>query len=181
MKRLIATMGIIIYAIITHAQTNYYGSTKTFVEDGYTYQCDVRPSGYAILYNKNNKWTYVHQMKKGTDKPFYITPENYQPVVKADKNEAYIDSIYKVIVNNAFKEYKTKVKGSAFYIVTCTDTDTGKIAEVCFHVPTFTPYVTIPVSVFREIECNLVGLQYTLTELGKTLNYLYLFWRIEPE
>ena len=63
-----------------HAQTNYYTTTKTFNENGYTYQCDVAASRFVSLYNKNNKWTYVDQMKKGTNTPFYVTPENYSPL-----------------------------------------------------------------------------------------------------
>lgn len=33
------------------AQTNYYTETKTFHEDGYTYQCDVNEAAMVSLYN----------------------------------------------------------------------------------------------------------------------------------
>lgn len=37
-----------------YAQTNYYAVTKTFNENGYTYQCDVAASKTVTLYNKSN-------------------------------------------------------------------------------------------------------------------------------
>ena len=43
-----------------HAQTNYYTTTKTFYESGYTYQCDVRVSGFIALYNKSNTWNNIY-------------------------------------------------------------------------------------------------------------------------
>ena len=120
-------------------------------------------------------------MKKGTNTPFYVTPENYSPLYVKDKNEAYNDSIFKVIVNNAFADYKGKMKGSKLTIITCTDSETGTISEVLFNFADFTPYATIPVSIYREIETKLIGLKYTLTPLAKTLNYVYQWWPIEPK
>lgn len=40
-----------------HAQTNYYTTTKTFNESGYTYQCDIPSYNLVILYNKSNSST----------------------------------------------------------------------------------------------------------------------------
>ena len=151
-RTLIVSICILFYVAYLHAQTNYYTTTKTFNENGYTYQCDVAASRFVSLYNKNNKWTYIDQMKKGTNTPFYVTPENYSPLYVKDKNEAYNDSIFKVIVNNAFADYKGKMKGFELIIITCTDSETGRISEVIFDFPNFTPYTTVPVSVYREIE-----------------------------
>ena len=61
MKTIIITLGLML-AISLTAQTKYYSNTKTFYESGYTYQCDVRGSGIATLYNKNNQWTYTAQI-----------------------------------------------------------------------------------------------------------------------
>ena len=183
MENIIITLISILFCMIhAFAQTNYYTTTKTFNEQGYIYQCDVdTESGDINLYNKNNKWTYIKQMKKGTNTPFYVTPENYSPLYVKDKNEAYNDSIFKVIVNNAFADYKGKMKGFELIIIPCTDSETGKISEVLFNFPGFTPYATIPVSVYREIETKLIGLKFTLTPLAKTLNYVYQWWAIEPK
>ncbi|MCS3194510.1 DUF5043 domain-containing protein [Bacteroides thetaiotaomicron] len=181
MKKIFILISLLYNILLALAQTNYYAVTKTFNEQGYTYQCDVSGGRNVTLYNKNNKWTYVNQMKKGTNTPFYVTPENYSPLYVKDKNEAYNDSIFKVIVNNAFADYKGKMKGSKLTIITCTDSETGKISEVLFNFAGFTPYATIPVSIYREIETKLIGLKYTLTPLAKTLNYVYQWWAIEPK
>jgi len=182
MKNIFILISLLYNVSLAIAQTNYYTTTKTFNEQGYIYQCDVdTESGDINLYNKNNKWTYIKQMKKGTNTPFYVTPENYSPLYVKDKNEAYNDSIFKVIVNNAFADYKGKMKGFELIIITCTDSETGKISEVLFNFPGFTPYATIPVSVYREIETKLIGLKFTLTPLAKTLNYVYQWWAIEPK
>ena len=181
MKKIFILISLLYNILLALAQTNYYALTKTFNEQGYTYQCDISGGRNVTLYNKNNKWTYVNQMKKGTNTPFYVTPENYSPLYVKDKNEAYNDSIFKVIVNNAFADYKGKMKGSKLTIITCTDSETGKISEVLFNFAGFTPYATIPVSIYREIETKLIGLKYTLTPLAKTLNYVYQWWPIEPK
>ena len=181
MEKIFILISLLYNILLALAQTNYYAVTKTFNEQGYTYQCDVSGGRNVTLYNKNNKWTYVNQMKKGTNTPFYVTPENYSPLYVKDKNEAYNDSIFKVIVNNAFADYKGKMKGSKLTIITCTDSETGKISEVLFNFAGFTPYATIPVSIYREIETKLIGLKYTLTPLAKTLNYVYQWWPIEPK
>ena len=157
MKNIFILISLLYNVSLTLAQTNYYTTTKTFNEQGYTYQCDV------------------------VNTPFYVTPENFSPLYVNDKSKAYNDSIFKVIVNNAFANYKGKMKGFELIIITCTDSETGRISEVIFDFPNFTPYATVPVSVYREIETKLIGLKYTLTPLAKTLNYVYQWWPIEPK
>lgn len=182
MKKILTFTSFLFNIVLALAQTtNYYMETKTFNEQGYTYQCDVVKGRGVTLYNKNNKWTYVDQMKKGSNTPFYVTPENFSPLYVNDKSEAYNDSIFKVIVNNAFANYKGKMKGFELIIITCTDSETGRISEVIFDFPNFTPYATVPVSVYREIETKLIELKYTLTPLAKSLNYVYQWWSIEPK
>ena len=181
MKKILILSSLLFNIIFVVAQTNYYAVTKTFHEKGYTYQCDVAKSGNVKLYNSTNKWTYVDQMKKGTNTQFYVTVENYEPLTVKDKNSVYIDSIYKVIVNDAFGSYKGKMKGFELFIILSISSETGEISELYFDFPNQTPYATVPISVYREIETKLVGLKYTLTPLAKTLNYIYQWWAIEPK
>lgn len=183
MKKVIVLSSLLFNIIFVVAQTNYYAITKTFQEKGYTYQCDVDESGEITLYNNLNKWTYVDQMKKGTNTPFYIKMEDYDtdPLTVEDEHNIYNDSIYKVIVNDAFGSYKGKMKGFELFIILSISSETGKISELYFNFLESTPYVTVPVSVYREIETKLVGLKYTLTPLAKTLNYIYQWWAIEPK
>lgn len=183
MKKVIVLSSLLFNIIFVVAQTNYYAITKTFQEKGYTYQCDVDESGEITLYNNLNKWTYVDQMKKGTNTPFYIKMEDYDtdPLTVEDEHNIYNDSIYKVIVNDAFGSYKGKMKGFELFIILSISSETGEISELYFNFLESTPYVTVPVSVYREIETKLVGLKYTLTPLAKTLNYVYQWWAIEPK
>ena len=183
MKKIIVLSSLLFNIIFVVAQTNYYAITKTFQEKGYTYQCDVDESGEITLYNNLNKWTYVDQMKKGTNTPFYIKMEDYDdmPLTVKDTHAAYIDSIYKVIINDAFGSFKGKMKGYELIIVLAISSETGKISELYFDFAEHTPYVTVPISVYREIETKLVGLKYTLTPLAKTLNYVYQWWAIEQK
>lgn len=73
------------------------------------------------------------------------------------------------------------MKGYELFIIISINSETGKISELYFDFPNQTPYATVPVSVYREIETKLVGLKYILTPLGKTLNYIYQWWAIEPK
>ena len=67
MKNIFILISLLYNVPLAIAQTNYYTTTKNFFnEQGYIYQCDVdTESGDINLYNKNNKWTYIKQMKKG--------------------------------------------------------------------------------------------------------------------
>ena len=183
MKKVLILNCLLFNIIFVAAQTNYYETTKTFHEKGFTYQCDVTTYGDITLYNSLNKWTYIDQMKKGTNVPFYIKMEDYDtdPLTVEDEHDIYNDSIYKAIVNDAFGSYKGKMKGFELFIILSISSETGEISELYFNFMKHTPYVTIPVSVYREIETKLVGLKYTLTPLAKTLNYVYQWWAIEPK
>lgn len=180
MKRILFITCLMCNMALGIAQTNYYTQTKTFNENGYTYQCDLYKEGVRVtLYNKNNKWTYIKQMKKGTDKPFYVTSDDYVPLHVIDKNYIHNDSVFQATINKAFANYK--MEGWELTIVTCTDSDTGKISEVYFKFTNVSICATIPVSVYRQIETQLVGLQYTLTPLAKSLNYVFQWWPVKPE
>lgn len=39
-------------------QTMYYSSSRDFIEDGYTYRCEVLSSDLVNLYNKDNPYTH---------------------------------------------------------------------------------------------------------------------------
>lgn len=105
--------------------------------------------------------------------------KNYMKKIIPFIGSSNMDIIFKVIVNNAFADFKGKITKWELTIITCTDSDTGRISEVTFEFPNFTNSATVPVSVYREIETKLVGLKYTLTPLAKSLNYVYQWWPVE--
>lgn len=173
MKQIMMLMFFLIYTTCILSQSNHYTITKTFNEQGYTYQCDVSKSGSVTLYNKNNKWTYTPQKIKSTGEIFYVTAENYVPVLIEDAIGVASDKKMELAIDNAFVKYKEQLEGRQIFIITCINSDTGKIDELYFEFVNFGPYACIPVSVYRELETKLVGLQYTLSPLAKTFNYVY--------
>lgn len=99
-----------------HAQTYYYTTTKTFNESGYTYQCDVRSSGFVTLYNKSNKWIYVHSIYKDTGKNF--VQDEAGDGIKLLESDTWTRSKRFSIVNSAFSaSEKQRIKGNDFNII----------------------------------------------------------------
>lgn len=182
MKTILIYISILCYTVNVYAQTNYYPTTKTFYEAGYTYQCDVAPSKMAILYNKSNQWTYADQVYKSSGKPF-IMPDNH--FLDLTDNESWKRNRPKLnsIVNAAFStEEKQRVEGHKLGLGLYINPITGKVDEVLFEFATFTPYSTIPVSVYRKIEMDIKNnISYTLTPEGKLLNIIGMWWSQEVE
>lgn len=175
----IITIIIAICALKISAQENYYKSTKTFHENGYTYQCDVQDdSDFITLYNKDNKLTYVDKIFKSTGEQVSMLDNNVE-----FEEENWTRPKCFSIVNNAFSDIeKRKLKGARFTIVMYIDPNSGKVSEVKFRFASFQPYATIPVSVYRTIEIELKkNIWFTPTEYGKKMNYIYIGWKQQPE
>ncbi len=171
--------GMFVWAMSLFAQTNYYTATKTFNENGFTYQCDVTASRSVTLYNKNNKWMYANQVYKNTG-TIFIMPE---AGVDLWEDDNWTDSKSKSIVNNAFSTAeKQRVKGRNLIISMYINPETGKVDEVDFAFVNFNPYATIPISVYRKIEVELKkDVWFTPTTEGKKLNYILYWWGQEPK
>lgn len=162
-----------------YAQTNYYAVTKTFNENGYTYQCDVAASKTVTLYNKSNKLLFTTQSYKNTGETFSQTDEG----IVLLQYDAWTRAERFSIVNAAFSaSEKQRVKGHELIITMCINSDTGKVDEVEFSFMNFGTYATIPISVYRKIETDLKEkVWYIPTEEGKKLNYIYYWWAQEPQ
>ena len=162
-----------------YAQTNYYAVTKTFNENGYTYQCDVAASKTVTLYNKSNKLLFTTQSYKNTGETFSQTDEG----IVLLQYDAWTRVERLSIVNAAFSaSEKQRVKGHELIITMCINSDTGKVDEVEFSFMNFGTYATIPISVYRKIETDLKEkVWYIPTEEGKKLNYIYYWWAQEPQ
>lgn len=178
MKLILTIIVYIICALGASAQENYYEYTKTFNENGYTYQCDVQDSRLVILYNKKNKYTYVDQILRNTGEPISIKEHKQE-----FEEETWTRPKCFSIVNNAFSSLeKTRIKGLKFTIVMYVNPDSGEVSEVMFRFGSFQPYATIPVSVYRKIEIELKkNIRFVPTAEGKKLNYILIGWRQEPE
>jgi hypothetical protein len=161
------------------AQTYYYDATKTFNENGYAYQCD-NVGGIVTLYNKANQFTYAEKTyKNGRELPEDI----YEGRISAIEMETWSRPKTRSIVNAAFSaQEKAMVKGERFVITMFIDPMTGKVIEVKFVTWIRSPYARIPPSTYYKIEQQLKKeIWFTMTEVGKQLNFGYLNWEHEVE
>lgn len=178
MKTTIILLTSILFCTALAAQTKYYNETKTFHENGYTYQCDVRGSGIVTLYNKNNQWTYTDQIDTNTGEYYVPSDGKWVPLTTDD---VWTGAKRESIVNNAFSaSEKQRIKGRKLTINMYIHSQTGKVVEINFEFHATNPFATIPVSVYRKIETELKNqVWYTPTTEGKKLNYICRSWRYE--
>lgn len=174
MKTYLILFGLLFFTSIVSAQTRYYDVTKTFYEDGYTYQC--KEVGMVYLYNKENKFTDAPQIDRYTGKPITIE-ENYREQLKDSPSSKKSRCI--AIVNSCFSDAeKKRVKDDFFFVTMYIDPDNGSVAEVEFNFLHSDPFATIPVSVYRKIELALKKeIRFVPTEEGKRRNYILVFWK----
>ena len=163
-----------------HAQTGYYSETKTFYEDGYTYQCDVENGVLATLYNKDVKYYGKVKIDKRTGEEYEFHFENPPHI----EDETWSKPKAFEIVNQAFSpEQKAQLQGDELLIGLYIDSQTGKIADVVFDFPAvagMNEFHTIPVSVYRQIEVELKKNVWFTPEEGKNLSYIYQCWMQDP-
>jgi hypothetical protein len=170
---------LLVFVVATPAQTYYYDETKTFHENGYTYQCDY-VKGLVTLYNKQNRFTYAEKTyKDGRTLPEDISDGR----ISAIEVETWSRPKTRSIVNGAFSaQEKALVKGERFIVTMFIDPDTGKVIEVSFVFVVNSPFERIPPSTYYKIEQQLKKeIWFTMTDVGKQLNFGYLSWEHEVE
>ena len=174
--RTIIFITMLFCATFSVAQTNYYTTSKTFYENGYTYRCDLCASRSLDLYNVNNKWIGQFPSYKSTGETFVMPDAGIQLTTHA----SWLENKEKVknIVNAAFTAaQKQTITDEELYIDMYINTETGKIDDVCFSFLNNKPYAYIPVSVYRNIELAIKeNVQEVLTDEGRKLNFIY-WWR----
>ena len=177
MRTLFLTIALLFVTNSLYSQTNYYTETKTFYEDGYTYQVDRCESGNIDVYNKDNKWINKDQTYKSTGE--YFEMPDYGLELLDNKSYRAMRNVF----YNVLEEILSKTENKSiineeqicfinFYI----DSETGKVDDVRFSFHRTSGYVNIPISVFREIELKIKDLlTFVVTEEGKKINYIYCF------
>ncbi|MFV0546850.1 MAG: DUF5043 domain-containing protein, partial [Bacteroides sp.] len=166
---------------VVYAQKYYYTVTKTFNEDGYTYQCNVSTSKFFTLYNKASRFISVRQQYKDgrpLDEKFHNMPRTYYV-----KDDSWTKPKCYSIVNNAFASFdKNRLRGEELMILLYIDSTTGKVADVEFNFVTVNPFSTVPLSIYRNIELEIKKHIYFIpTPEGNKLNFLFHFWEQEIE
>lgn len=148
-------------------EVNHYKETKTFVEDGYTYQCDVTHA-YVTLYNKENKWIYKDQIDKRTGEKYMVDLET-APSIGDHATQKLKD-----ILNNAFsREEAQRFADDSFIIILYINPTTGNVDEIRYNFFTFDACAKIPISYYRDIEVKVKEqIHADVAEETKYLNYI---------
>lgn len=156
-----------------HAPSDYRSDTLRM--DNYTYVCDTLPEyGNVCLFNIENH--------PGRDNITYLNGDPI-PINPWDSPDWYVitpemEKQITNIVNNAFSaEQVEMLDGKEFSILFDISSVSGHITDVYFNFFTFSPYVNIPVDVFRQMEVEFKSnIVFELTDEGKKLTYCGMFW-----
>lgn len=182
MKQILSLILLCLASLSAYAQERYYNDTKTFVENGYTYQCDAAPVDiYVKLYNKDNSYIHVNRVNRYTNKALSEAELRVDPIVESPRE------IYEK-AKTAIKEHLTtdqqnqmRQRRQSFIFTLYINPDTGNIADVDFEFLKRSFAATIPVSIYRAIEVSLKrDVHFTLTKAGKSQNYVFVFFDYEP-
>ncbi len=159
-------------------EVNHYEKTRTFVEDGYTYQCDVK-YGYVTLYNAANQWTYADQIDNRTGK-LYTSNLGENDVFKMSDETA--KAIIRIVNQSFSQEEARRITDNGFMLTLFFSPVTGDLAEVCFNFSIFRDSARIPISYYRDIELQLKEqVHVKVLEGGKHLTYLMTCVTLAPE
>ena len=179
--RTIIFITMVFCATLSVAQTNYYTTSKTFYENGYTYRCDLCASRFLDLYNVNNKWIGQFPSYKSTGETFVMPDAGIQLTTHASwlANEKKVENIVNAVFTTAQKQ---TITDEELTIIMYINTETGKIDDVCFSFLKDEPYAYIPVSVYRNIELAIKeNVQEVLTDEGRKLNFIYWWTTVVPK
>jgi hypothetical protein len=171
---------------------NYYPETSgTITKSGYTYKyrnpkytgieyTGIELSSSVELYNATNsfldvEWAY----KDGSPLP----GEKILGKVKTHDFTAASQTIGQTwaMVDGVFTtSQKNMLAGKSMIISVRFNPATGTISDVYFEFFRNDPFVSIPVETYRSVELALKqNLTITVTDDGRKLNYIQLFWEQE--
>ena len=155
------------------AQTFYYTEAREFHGDGFIFINDpMGPPGRGIahLFNKNNRWRGVPSTFRD-GRPF--TRESLRHVSLIHYDGGWNERQFAAIVNNALTSAKReRVRGGVLMATLFLCTDTGKVDDVEFSFHSRSPFGTIPVSTFRQIELEIKEQLMFSLNWGSLLNFV---------
>ena len=161
----------------------YYRKDTTYAFNGYRYRC-IGTKGAITLYNADyqNKLVETDQVYKDTGKYFdfgFGETKEYDPII----NNSSMDKKVLGIINNAFtKEFVSYLKDDEdLTVILYLNSGTGKVEEVSFWFLHSSAFASLPISVYRNIEVQLINeISYTPSAIGKQLNYIFLALMHKP-
>ena len=172
-------IGILLFANNATAQTNQFPTTRTIQGNGFTYQADV-VGGIVVLYNRTNQFSGrpgSQRLRDGSPIPreFWFSGQS----TVANNPDTVKNQITTIVRNALSAAERQRVGNNRLDVTLRINPDTGIISEVEFRFDTDSPFTTIPVQVYRNIEVNLKNqLRFTPTAKGRRLNFI-LFGMID--
>ena len=165
---------------VTHPR--FYDTTRTFYEDGFTYQADVNhKTGRVILYNRDaGRFTDINQ-----------THRDGRGIRRADRERFYdvvgcsfpmMDLAEQIVIDGFSRNERLRLRQGpmerlGIRLIICPDT--GNVKEVHFLFFYDRSLATIPVSTFRRMEVEIKQrVQFTPTDFGNSMNFIFRGWSI---
>lgn len=174
-----AMIALILCTNECYSQTDYYPNTLGTINKGeYTYKYTL-DNGRISLFNVNNKYI---DCKWGFKDGSKMTEEVYFGRTPTIVKDNWTKPLAYSIVNDAFSiDQKSLIKGNSLMTEINIDPITGNI-DVTFSFLDNTAYRNIPIETYRKIEVALKEkIQFTMTDIGKKLNYGIVVWSQEPK
>ena len=164
----------ILFCTVANAQAHLYNTTRTFREVGFTYQANVE-HGRVTLFNAANR--YVMDGRRATFRDGRPVPQEFldDPTPWTSPNSIAIIPIVTTIVRNALTPAERQRMGDNPLFVTMfvnqTATTPQPVTEVFFEFRPSSPFATLPVSVYRRIELEIIRqVRMMSTERGRMLS-----------
>ena len=159
------------------AQEQLYNVSRTFHESGFTYRADVMPGGTVVLFNANNRHDFHQRQTFRDGSP--LSAEDIRGGLGAVVTPRISTAIPTVtnIVRNALSPAERQRVGDWPLIVRMyvnqEATTPQSVTEVKFTFSTNSPFATLPVSVYRQIELEIKRqVRFAPTASGRNLNFV---------
>ena len=179
-RNILLLIGLLLYASGAVAQTRFYDVTRTFHENGFTYQADVNVhgDGGVVLYNKaGGRFTNLRQTFRDGR---LISEEDRE--ISDVTSQTFTSHLARRIVRDAFSaEERSRIRpGERLGTTMIICSNTGNIKEVHFRFHRNSGYATIPVSTYRRIELELKRqFRFTPSDFGRNMNFIFRGWHTD--
>lgn len=168
-----------IFATTSHAQTNYYTTTRVIQGNGYSYQCDS-DGGIVDLYNSSYRLRETNQTRNGVwidIDAFYDQNEPYNWMTQRRQAQDLAYGIFTAAERNSFKSPAGQFISIGMYI----NPQTGIVQEVDYTFSERFNYAKVPVERYRQIELAIKNnVTFPITAAEKQLNYVFTWFHFDP-
>ena len=172
----IVLLGITLFATSAQAQTFHYNTTRTFRETGFTYQANVS-YGMVTLFNAANRHDFhrIQTFRDGSPLSAEDLRGGLGPIV-TPRSSTVIPTVTNIVRNALSPAERQRVGDWQLFVRMYVDqaaTTPRPVTEVKFSFSTNSPFATIPVSVYRQIELEIKRqIRFAPTANGRRLSHV---------